>query len=61
MRILPNGDNVKGVIDSNATEISSASPDERQAYIAQMVATQGKIRVSQLTEHFGVSDPTIRK
>ena len=61
MRILPNGDNVEDVIDSNATETSSAFPDERQAYIAQMVAAQGKIRVSQITEHFGVSDPTVRK
>jgi DeoR/GlpR family transcriptional regulator of sugar metabolism len=36
-------------------------PDERQGRIAQMVATQGKIRVSQLTERFGVSEPTVRK
>jgi DeoR/GlpR family transcriptional regulator of sugar metabolism len=46
---------------SNAAETGSAFPDERQAYIAQMVATQGKIRVSQLTERFGISDPTARK
>ena len=36
-------------------------PDERQAYIAQTVAIQGKIRVSQLAGRFGVSEPTVRK
>lgn len=49
------------MIDANAAEPSSAFPDERQAYIAQMVATQGKVRVAQLTQHFGVSEPTVRK
>jgi DeoR/GlpR family transcriptional regulator of sugar metabolism len=39
----------------------SSFPDERQAYIAQMVANQGKVRVSQLTDHFGISEPTVRK
>jgi DeoR/GlpR family transcriptional regulator of sugar metabolism len=49
------------VIDANAAETGSAFPDERQAYIAQLVASQGKVRVSQLTERFGISEPTVRK
>jgi DeoR/GlpR family transcriptional regulator of sugar metabolism len=49
------------VIDANAAESGSAFPDERQAYIAQLVASQGKVRVSQLTERFGISEPTVRK
>ena len=52
---------LKAVSDANAVEPNSAFPDERQAYIAHVVATQGKVRVAQLTEHFGVSDPTVRK
>jgi DeoR/GlpR family transcriptional regulator of sugar metabolism len=49
------------VIDANAAESGSAFPDERQAYIAKLVASQGKVRVSQLTERFGISEPTVRK
>jgi predicted transcriptional regulator len=52
---------LEAVSDDNAVEPNSAFPDERQAYIARLVATRGKVRVAQLTEHFGVSDPTIRK
>ena len=36
-------------------------PDERQERIAEMVATRGKVRIAQLTELFGVSEPTVRK
>jgi DeoR/GlpR family transcriptional regulator of sugar metabolism len=52
---------LEAVIDANAAEPSSSFPDERQAYIAHIVATQGKVRVAQLTERFGVSEPTVRK
>jgi DeoR/GlpR family transcriptional regulator of sugar metabolism len=52
---------MEDVMDAKAAETGSAFPDERQAYIAQLVATQGKVRVSQLTEHFGLSEPTVRK
>jgi DeoR/GlpR family transcriptional regulator of sugar metabolism len=64
MRILPDcpdSRNIDDVIDANPAEKVSPFPDERQAYIAQMVANQGKVRVSQLTEHFGISEPTVRK
>jgi DeoR family fructose operon transcriptional repressor len=36
-------------------------PDERQERVAEMVATRGKVRIGQLTELFGVSEPTVRK
>jgi DeoR/GlpR family transcriptional regulator of sugar metabolism len=36
-------------------------PDERQERIAEMVAMRGKVRIGQLTELFGVSEPTVRK
>ena len=36
-------------------------PDERQERIAELVATRGKVRIAQLTELFGVSEPTVRK
>jgi DeoR/GlpR family transcriptional regulator of sugar metabolism len=36
-------------------------PDERQERIAAMVTTRGKVRIAQLTELFGVSEPTVRK
>lgn len=36
-------------------------PGERQERIAEMVATRGKVRIGQLTELFGVSEPTVRK
>jgi DeoR/GlpR family transcriptional regulator of sugar metabolism len=49
------------VTDADAIESNSAFPDERQAYIANLVASHGKVRVAQLTEHFGVTDPTVRK
>lgn len=52
---------MENVIDADAAEKGSSFPDERQAYIAHMVANQGKVRVSQLTEHFGISEPTVRK
>src|SRR5438105_3093928 len=48
-------------MNTEAAEEGPTFPDERQGRIAQMVATQGKIRVSQLTERFGVSEPTVRK
>lgn len=50
--------NMDDVIDA---EKDSSFPDQRQAYIAHVVANQGKVRVSQLTEHFGISEPTVRK
>jgi DeoR/GlpR family transcriptional regulator of sugar metabolism len=49
------------VIDANPIEKGSPFPDERQTYIAQVVAAHGKVRVSHLTEHFGISEPTVRK
>jgi DeoR/GlpR family transcriptional regulator of sugar metabolism len=49
------------VIDTDSVEKGSAFPDERQTYIAQMVASQGKVRVSYLSEHFGITEPTVRK
>ena len=52
---------MKNAIDANASEQSSSFPDERQTYIAQTVANQGNVRVSHLTERFGVSEPTVRK
>jgi DeoR/GlpR family transcriptional regulator of sugar metabolism len=36
-------------------------PDERQERIAELIATRGKVRIAQLTELFGVSEPTARK
>lgn len=36
-------------------------PDERQERIAELIATRGKVRIAQLTELFGVSEPTVRK
>ena len=36
-------------------------PDERQKRIAELIATRGKVRIGQLTELFGVSEPTVRK
>ena len=36
-------------------------PDERQERIAELIATRGKVRIGQLTELFGVSEPTVRK
>jgi DeoR/GlpR family transcriptional regulator of sugar metabolism len=53
--------NMDDVIDANTAEKDSSFPDERQAYVAHMVANQGKVRVSQLTAHFGISEPTVRK
>jgi DeoR/GlpR family transcriptional regulator of sugar metabolism len=52
---------LKAVSDKDAVEPNSAFPDERQAYIAHLVATRGKVRVAELTEHFEISDPTVRK
>ncbi|MBV8226640.1 MAG: DeoR/GlpR transcriptional regulator [Verrucomicrobia bacterium] len=52
---------MEDVIGDKTVEKDSSFPDERQAYIAHTVAIQGKVRVSQLTERFGVSEPTVRK
>jgi DeoR/GlpR family transcriptional regulator of sugar metabolism len=35
--------------------------DERQARIAELVATRGRVRIAELTELFGVTEPTLRK
>ena len=35
--------------------------DERQARIAQLVAVRGSVRIGELAEAFGVTEPTIRK
>src|SRR5690349_1099837 len=64
MRILsddPDSRNMDDVINANTAEKGSPFPEERQNYIAHLVANQGKIRVSQLTEHFRISEPTVRK
>jgi len=64
VRIIPDAANLRNmddVLDANTAEKGSSFPDERQAYVAQMVANKGKVRVSQLTAHFGISEPTVRK
>jgi DeoR/GlpR family transcriptional regulator of sugar metabolism len=35
--------------------------DERQARIAQLVAVRGSVRIGELAETFGVTEPTVRK
>src|SRR5262245_52727871 len=49
------------MVSDNRTSESASFPDERQERIAEMVATRGKVRIGQLTELFGVSEPTVRK
>ncbi|MFZ0712161.1 MAG: DeoR/GlpR family DNA-binding transcription regulator, partial [Terrimicrobiaceae bacterium] len=47
--------------DDIASNEGASFPDERRERIAEMVTTRGKVRIAQLTELFGVSEPTVRK
>ena len=49
------------MLAENPSSEGASFPDERQERIAEMVATRGKVRIGQLTELFGVSEPTVRK
>jgi DeoR family fructose operon transcriptional repressor len=48
-------------MDTETVSESPAFPDERQERIAELVATRGKVHVSELTGLFGISEPTARK
>jgi DeoR/GlpR family transcriptional regulator of sugar metabolism len=51
----------KRMVVESISSKEASFPDERQERIAEMVATRGKVRISHLTELFGVSEPTVRK
>ncbi len=49
------------MLPETASSEGPSFPGERQERIAELVATRGKVRIGQLTELFGVSEPTVRK